>query len=447
MSRSLFDPTVWYDLRPHKTQYAYWSCESRFIIVPAGRRSGKTIIAKRKGITKALEDFRDLSPSPFYAFAAPTRDQAKKIFWEDICRMVPREFMAGRPRESDLEIRLKHGPIIAVVGLDAPQRIEGRPLDWICIDETGNTKPDTFERHVSPSLDTEGRLGSALLIGVPRGRNHYYKLFKKACEGEWGNASAFTWKSSEILSPETIAAAKARMDKLTYEQEYDATFLNFLGRAYKPFTEATHCDRFEYNPSLPLIFTFDFNVSPGVAGVFQEQYYKGDKPNVDRRVPISAKIGEVWIEQESDTKLVCRELIRDWKHHTGFVYIYGDATGGAKKTSQTEGTDWDIAKAQLRPVFGERLKFRVPDSNPLERVRLNAMNTRLQTADDQIRLMLDNRLKYSIADYEGTVLKKDGSGELDKDDDPDRTHMTDGDGYYIAEKFPLQDGNTVVQYK
>ena len=50
-SRSLLAaplPSHWQKFREHKVQHALCDCTARFIAVPAGRRSGKTELAKRK---------------------------------------------------------------------------------------------------------------------------------------------------------------------------------------------------------------------------------------------------------------------------------------------------------------------------------------------------------------------------------------------------------------
>jgi hypothetical protein len=48
-----------------------------------------------------------------------------------------------------------------------------------------------------------------------------------------------------------------------------------------------------------------------------------------------------------------------------------------------------LVKAELRPVFGDRLTMHVPPANPAERTRVNAMNSRLKSASGEIRLMVD----------------------------------------------------------
>ena len=45
----------------------------------------------------------------------------------------------------------------------------------------------------------------------------------------------------------------------------------------------------------------------------------------------------------------------------------------------------------------------------------------------------------TIEDFEGVALLEGGSGEIEKDwkKAPERTHLTDAAGYYIAKKHPI----------
>ena len=102
------------------------------------------------------------------------------------------------------------------------------------------------------------------------------------------------------------------------------------------------------------------------------------------------------------------------------------------------GSDVDLIRAELQPVFRDRLSMRVPSANPPERVRVNAVNSRLRSASGEIRLMIDpTKAPNLVRDLEGVALLKGGSGEIDKKSDPTLCHISDACGYYIAKEFPL----------
>lgn len=424
----------------------------RFHAIPAGRRSGKTELAKRKLIRRALGAKTPWEPA-FFA-AAPTRDQAKRIYWEDLKALSPKKFIADTS-ESDLMIQYINGATLWVVGMDKPQRIEGSPWDGGVLDEYANMKANAWGANVRPAL--ADRNGWCDLIGVPEGRNHYYETTQKAKAmlkekgllSEWGY---FSWFSSDILPASEIEAAKNDLDELTYKQEYEGSFINFEGRAYYAFMEETHCAPLKYNPRAPLILMFDFNVEPGVCAIAQEQELPGQYETiVERGVMVKKQvigtgiIGEVHIPRNSNTPAVCRAILADkrgdptvWSKHEGRVVCYGDATGGARGTAQVEGSDWDLIDKELRPAFKGRFSMNVKDANPKERSRLNAVNSRLRSSTGVIRLMVDGaKAPKVVQDFEGVTLLEGGSGEIDKDKAPSLTHVSDAIGYYVESVFPI----------
>lgn len=426
----------WNKLTYHPEQYRLWRSLKRFNVNPAGRRSGKTELAKRKIIRRAMRGTEYDDPR-FFA-AAPTRDQAKRIYWDDLKRLTPAWIMSRQPNESDLIIYMKTGASVHVLGMDKPERIEGSPWDGGILDEYGNMKKSTWPEHVRPAL--ADRHGWCDLIGVPEGRNHYYDIYKQAQEdvtGEWGH---FWWLSADILDEQEIVAAKEDLDELTYQQEYEASFINFTGRVYYPFFDYTHCAKIIYNPDQPLIFCFDFNVDPGVAAVCQEKAIKDLATNaILIGETVTGVIGEVYIPRNSNTPMVCRKLISDWGNHRGKIYIYGDATGGARKTAAIAGSDWDLVKKLLNDHFGaDRVYFKVPRENPSERDRVNSVNSRLKTMNGKVRLLVDpNKAPHVVRDFEGVKCVEGGSGEIDKKDNPELTHLSDSIGYYIHKEFPV----------
>ena len=439
----------WYALRKHEEQSAFWNSLSRFNVIPSGRRSGKTELAgKRKIVKKALKGSIYPGGGRYFA-AAPTFTQAKRIFWKDLKVMTPRASIIGKPSETELMIPLNNGSEIWVLGLDKPERLEGSPWDHGCIDEIGNTKSQTWEEHIRPALSD--RKGSCDFIGVPEGRNHYFDLAEKARKqmskairkGTIPRWALYHWISATVLDEEEIQDAKEDMDELTYQQEYEGSFINFTGRAYYNYSERLHaepCHEY-YNSQEDIHFCFDFNVSPGVAAVVQEfQEYENNIPIIGKT--ISGLVGEVYIKRNSTTPKVCKELIKLFGDHQGRIFCYGDSTGGNKGSAKVDGSDWELIAKYLRQHFGHsRVFFKVPKQNGPERSRVNAVNSRLLTTTGDTYLVIDpDKCPMLVKDLEGVMVTEDGTGEIDKKKDKLLSHLSDALGYYIVFRYPIDEG-------
>lgn len=441
--------TRWTPLQDHPVQISAYQSLKRFNVVPAGRRSGKTeIIGKRKQVLRFLlchdrnyPQFYSPYSDPKYFIGAPTRDQVKRIYWNDIKALVPKSFLSKPPNESNLILTGVNGAELHLLGLDKPERIEGSPWDYGVIDEIGNVKPGAWGQNIRPALSD--RKGGCDFIGVPEGRNHYYKMYNKALhhieqfgdESEWG---AFHWVSADILPPEEIAAAKMDLDPLVYQQEYEASFVNFTGLAYYNFSRDTQTGNYRqyYDRKKTISFCFDFNVAPGVAVICQEM--GADVFRIPLEETVTVVIGEVYIPTMSTTVMVCDKLIEDWGKHEGAIICYGDSTGGASGSAKVRGSDWDLIRDTLTPAFGDRLYFNVPKTNPRERQRVNAVNSRLLSAAGNCRILVDGKYcPHLIDDFEGVKVVEGSAGELDKKSDITLTHISDAFGYYIHYEFPI----------
>jgi len=415
-------------------------------VIEAGRRSGKTEIAKRHGVRDALLscEFDDF----LVAFLAPTRDQARSIFWEDLKKLSPRWFISYIS-ESHLEIHYVNGATVAVVGMDKPARVEGRPIDRVYCDEMAEMKLGVWDRNLRPALSTPGRPGRGWFFGVPRPSIEFSELARRAQDDTTGEYAYFKWSSKGIVEDSEIESARAGMDPLTFAQEYEAERVSMQGRAYYGFDRVVHARSNEpfvdttngYRPDAPLVFCFDFNVEPGTAVICQERRFRehpgdrSDRPEVADQVTVV--LDEVWIPRDSNTPSVCRALLAKWGQHAGPVYCYGDPAGGAR-TTVVEGNNWAVIRQYLSPVYEKRLSLRWEGTEQAQRPRVNALNTRLRTADGKVHLLLNPKTcPNTVRDFENTAIKTGTAGELDKPVGTPFTHLTDALGYYCLRAHPI----------
>ena len=142
---------------------------SRFRVVAAGRRFGKTFLAIRE-----LAFFARIPNKNIY-YIAPTYRQAKTIVWEDLKKRLIELRWVKKINETDLRIDLVNGSRISLRGSDNPDSLRGVSLDFVVFDEFADIDPVTWDAVIRPAL--ADKQGHALWIGSPKGKNHFYDLY------------------------------------------------------------------------------------------------------------------------------------------------------------------------------------------------------------------------------------------------------------------------------
>jgi len=198
-------------------QQTVYSDPTRFKVVAAGRRTGKSRLAAWMLIINALQTDKG---QVFYV--APTQGQARDIMWQTLLEL-------GNPvitnaHINNLQIKLVNGATISLKGADRPETMRGVSLKFLVMDEYADMKPDVWEQILRPALADQK--GSAMFIGTPMGRNHFYELYKMAELGddETYKGWHFTSYDNPILDPEEINTAKKSMSSYAFRQEFMASF-------------------------------------------------------------------------------------------------------------------------------------------------------------------------------------------------------------------------------
>ena len=74
--------------------------------------------------------------------------------------------------------------------------------------------------------------------------------------------------------------------------------------------------------------------------------------------------------------------------------------------------------------------------------RINSLNSRLESADGKVHLLVDPSCRHVIQDLEGVCWSD--SGDIDKKSSPMLSHISDALGYIAHEKWPLTGREAVV---
>lgn len=217
----------------HDSQYRIFNDPSRFVVLAAGRRFGKTVLALTKIITKALE----VKKSKIW-YVAPTYRQAEMIAWKMLFEMIPQNLILKK-NEVRLEITLINGSEISLKGADNEDSLRGVGLDGVVLDEYASMKFNVWQEIIRPMLSD--RKGWALFIGTPKGKNHFWELFIKGQRLESGFSSyqMKTWDNPYIPRSE-IKEAQDQLNDRYFRQEYEASFEDFTGLVWPEFDYNIH---------------------------------------------------------------------------------------------------------------------------------------------------------------------------------------------------------------
>lgn len=413
----------WYPLKDHPVQLDLVRAVDdgvRFPVVPAGRRSGKTERAKRFLARQAL-----WMPGEKYFAAAPTYNQAKKIWWDDLKMLTLSAAHLKKPSESELKIFLPNGTEVHILGLDQPQRIEG--INWTggIIDEIADVKSESVEANIMPALNTvdptrEHYRAWCWFIGVPDGLNHYYDMAQYAETSGDKDWKLFHWKSSEILPPDVIESAKRTMSRRQYLQEYEASFETASGRIYEDYSGRNRTDA-ELLPHEAIHWTHDQNFTPLSSAIVVIR--DGIPYFVDEIVLESA------ISRQSAMEFV--EKYKDHKNKT--VFIYGDPAGRAGE-KHGHKSDYTEIEEVLR-LNGWTYQRRVKPAHPSIKDRQNAVRAMILNAADEVRLFVNPNKAPWCHKGLATVQLQEGSS-FQEDQKNKYQHITTAIGYFVDFHWP-----------
>jgi|TARA_B100000085_G_scaffold107779_1_gene98291 predicted phage terminase large subunit-like protein len=198
-------------------QQEVWADPTRFKIVAAGRRTGKSRLAAWMLIVNALQ-----AEKGHVFYVAPTQGQARDIMWSTLLDLG-HDVISGS-HVNNLQIKLINGATISLKGADRPETMRGVSLKFLVLDEYADMKPEVFEQILRPALADQK--GCAMFIGTPMGRNHFYELYKYAELGddETYKAWHFTSYDNPILDSSEIDIAKKSMSSYAFRQEFMASF-------------------------------------------------------------------------------------------------------------------------------------------------------------------------------------------------------------------------------
>jgi hypothetical protein len=430
--------------------FSVYKNRTRFRVLASGRRFGKSWLSVAE-----LLKFASAKANSVCWYVAPSYRMAERIMWPILKQNIP-DAWVFKKNETKLMITLVNGSSISLCGAENYDSLRGSGIDFVVLDEFAFMSRIAWDTVIRPALATGE--GHALFISSPDGLNHFYDFYKRGViyfENEW-KSWRFTTIEGGWVTAKEIESARRELDSRTFEQEYLGEFKSFSGRVAYDFSEENYKHELLHYLHKPLEICLDYNSSPGIAAIVQEQVMPGQYELFNTGTEIiksqvigSGVIGEVWIPRHSNTIMVCRKIYEDWKHHKGPIIFYGDPAGGQQKSSGIAGSDWDLVQNFFKQTeWANRISYDVPRAHPSVRSRINAMNCRIKSIDGIIRFMVDPvAAPHVIEDFERLTVLEGSNGEIDKKSNKAIGHLFDAVSYREAQKYPVDEESRIIQVK
>jgi hypothetical protein len=384
----------------NKTRKEIIQDPSRFKVIVAGRRWGKTILS----LMYLLKD-------PFQQgerrwFITPTYKQGKMIVFP-ILRQMFSGFAGAKLNETEMSVIFDNGAELSVKGADNENNLRGVGLTKCVMDEMAYIKPHVWEEIVYPMLATTK--GTVLFIGTPNGYDMMYDLYSRGqSEPDW-KSWQFKTIDGGFVPVDEIARAKRTMDGVRFRQEFEASFETSGNRA---------------------AWNFDRNLHVKKAKELATYKWWGCDFNVDYMTAVLAcQFSDGTIHYYNEIRLKnsnTEEMARKMKAIEPKIEVYPDPAGSARSTTSNKSDH------QILRDFD--FIVRAKKSHPSHIDRLNALNRKLLNADGNLTMTIDPKCVYLIKDLE--QVQRDKKGGIDKSQ-IELTHSLDACSYAISYKFPV----------
>jgi len=278
----------------HPKQAEIFNSPARFKVIPAGRQSGKTHLAVAKAVIATLATHSwggvELDGSIETAYIYPTFEQGKKIVWPRLKAAV--EPLDCKTYENTGMIEFPNGRRLRLLGADNPDSLRGFTWSDVILDEYKDMIESVFPEIIRPALSVVR--GGGMFIGTPKGKNHFYHLYKTALaamadgDPEW---AAFTFTSAEnpFITSDEIRSMSRDMSATLISQELEASFVSQTGKMFS-------ADAFPLNPDEPL--GGDWVISVDLAG-FTRSHRSQDYARRDETAIAIVKVGTYgwWVKE------------------------------------------------------------------------------------------------------------------------------------------------------
>ncbi|NDD55418.1 hypothetical protein EBZ39_16410, partial [bacterium] len=327
---------------------------------------------------------------------------------------------------------------------DRPELFVGSNIAAWWITEPGLQRREVFEKCQTRLRCPRAVVRQGLGEGTPEGMNWYADLADIPGEGgaysrvdEERNFRRFivetTMNRHLMPSPEVYAQTKIRdvysydpAKALSYEKGLFTKFTK--GSAYWEFVESrnvTNSTKFSQTPELPVMLTFDFNVSPLAWVAMQEFRTQRDymAPRAHQIVALAESSGESRGLMDAVAEFAA--AFPPTLYASTPIRVFGDASGYARNY-HTAGSDYTSISQYLNALGFYNVSVVAARANPQVKHRLE----RAAALMAYEKFLVTSNCRRLIQSFVKTSLKE-GTFDIEKPRDDDWTHYADACTYCL----------------
>ena len=228
--------------RPHPAQRQIIAAATRFNVICAGRRIGKTKLALIRSVPCLVGRRRPV------AYFAPTYKMMSE-FWREAVRLYRPAIVEIRKDEH--YFALAGGGSFQMWSLDAPDTVRGRKYALALVDEAARIRnfETAWTEVIRPTLTDYA--GEADFYSTPKGLNFFHTLYTRGCDPLSPDWSAFHFPTSAnpFIDPAEIEAARQELPDLVFRQEYLAEFILGAGAVFRNIRACLQADGDQDTPA------------------------------------------------------------------------------------------------------------------------------------------------------------------------------------------------------
>ncbi len=252
-----FNPDNYYD-----HQWKFLTSKKSINGLVGGLGSGKTWIFLRKTLANHISKIGENGLSNGWIIY-PTYDLAEELFIQPFIDMLQEYDIDYEYNIAKHRIETGYG-VVRIYQLQKPQRIIGASLNYIGFDEfdieSWKNCDLAFKKAIGRMRNSED--AEIYIVTSPEGFHYTHKIFVEDANDDRYLVHGKT--TDNVALPQSyIKLLENTYDSTLLKAYRDGQFINITsGSTYYQFSRKENCEKYKFNPALPIRCGVDFNLSP-----------------------------------------------------------------------------------------------------------------------------------------------------------------------------------------